>query len=198
MEKEIISKEEFDKLMALEGETRGLGFKTEAKFVLKEEGEEGLKRLKEVMSDFGYPYEKISPMEFYPLGLLGVALLAIKRLFNYDDKKFQQMGEFEAKASLIIRLFMKYFVSLDRVAKEAPKMWRKYYTIGNLKVAELNKEKRYIIIRIENFKLHPILCEVLKGYYVSIVKMIVKTSVSCEETRCVHKGGEWHEFLIKW
>lgn len=195
---QIITKQEFDELMKIKGEARGLGFQTEAKFVLKEEGEEGLKRLEDQMAKLGYPYSEIKTMDFYPLGLLAVNMLVIKRLFNYDDKKFQEMGKFEAKSSLIIRLFMKYFVSLERLAKETPKMWRKYYTVGDLKVPEINQEKRYIIIRIENFRLHPILCQILIGYFQSIVKMVLKDETTCEETKCVFRGDECHEFLMRW
>jgi len=195
---QIITKEEIKEFLKLKGEIRGIGFKTEAKFILEEEGEEGLKKLEDQMAKLGYPYNEIKTMDFYPVGLLAVALVVIKRLFNYDDKKFQEMGKFEAKSSLIIRLFMKYFVSLERVAKEAPKMWRKYYTIGDLKVPEVNQEKRYIIIRIENFSLHPILCQVLIGYFLSIVKMVLKSEVVCEEAKCVFRGDECHEFLMRW
>ena len=195
---QIITEEEIKEFLKLKGEIRGLGFKTEAKFVLKEEGEEGLKKLEDTMAKLGYPYNEIKTMDFYPLGLLAVNMLVIKRLFNYDDKKFQEMGKFEAKSSLIIRLFMKYFVSLERVAKEAPKMWRKYYTIGDLKVPEVNQEKRYIIIKIENFSLHPILCQVLMGYFLTIVKMVLKGEATCEETKCVFRGDECHEFLMRW
>jgi hypothetical protein len=195
---QIITKKEFDEFLKLKGEIRGLGFKTEAKFVLKEEGEEGLKRLEDQMAKFGYPYSEIKTMDFYPLGLLAVALVVIKRLFNYDDKKFQEMGKFEAKSSLIIRLFMKYFVSLEKVAKEAPKMWRKYYTVGDLRVLKVDQEKRHIIIRIENFSLHPILCQILIGYFHSIVRMVLKGEITCEETKCVFRGDEYHEFSMKW
>jgi hypothetical protein len=195
---EIISQQEFDKLMKIKGEIRGLGFKTEAEFVLKEEGKEGLKKLENTMKELGFPYKKIKIMSFYPLGLLAVALVVIKRLFNYDDKKFQEMGKFESKSSLIIRLFMKYFVSLDRIAKEAPRIWREYYTVGKFKVVEHDEDKKYIILRLEEFMFHPILCQVLIGYFLSIIKMVVKSEPICEETKCLHCGDKYHEFLVKW
>lgn len=138
-------------------------------------------------------------MDFYPLGLLAVNMLAIKRVFKYDDKKFQEMGSVEAKtSSLVIRLFMKYFVSIDLAAKKAPEMWRKHYTTGDLKVAELNKEKKYIVLRLENFSCHPLFCQDLVGYFPSIVEMVVGSDASCEETKCVHRGDEYHEYILRW
>lgn len=195
---EIISKEEFDELMKVKGEVRGASFKTEAEFVLKEEGKEGMEILEDVMTKLGHPYKEIKMMDFYPLGLEAVMLLAIQRLFNYDDKKFQEMGRTEAKVSFIIRLFMKYFVSIDKVLKEVSKMWRKYYTVGDLKVTELNEEERYVILRLENFCLHPILCQSLIGYFPSVLQMVVGGETSCEETKCVFRGDDYHEFLLKW
>lgn len=135
---QIISKQELDEFKQLKGEVRGMPFRSEAEFILKEEGEEGLKKLEDVMERLGYPikYRKIKRLDFYPLGLLAVNLLAIKRLFGYDDKKFQEMGKFEGKSSFIIKLFLKYFVSLDRAIKEVPRMWEKHYTVGSLKIVK--------------------------------------------------------------
>ena len=198
---QIISKEELDNLIKLKGKARGIPFKTQADFILKQEGDEQLKKLEKEMSKLGYPlkYKKMKSMDFYPLGLLAVNMLAIKRLFNYDDKKFQEMGRVEAKtSSLIIRVFMKYFVSIDMMVKKAPEMWRKHYTNGDFKIVEFNKEKRYVVLRIEDFKCHPLFCQDLIGYFPSMVEMVIGSGVSCEETKCVHRGDEYHEFLLKW
>ncbi len=197
MEK-AISQQELSELLSLKGQTRGIGFKTEANFILKDQGKEGLEKLEKAMADLGFPYDKIREMEFYPIGWLGIALVAIRNLFGYDDKKFQEMGQFEAKSSLIIRLFMKYFVSLQRVSKEASAMWRKYYTIGELEIVEIDEQKKQAAIRVKDFKLHPILCQVLLGYYMSILKMILSKEITAQETKCVHKGDDYHEFMIKW
>jgi len=196
---EIILKEEFEELMKVKGEARGLGFQTEAKFILEKKGEEGLKKLEDEMERLGHPYSDIKTMDFYPLGLLGVALLTIKKLFNFTDQDFQELGAFEAKSSLIIRVSMKYFISLDRMAKEVPKMWRQYYSVGDFKIIEMNKERKDVLIRLENFKLHPILCQVFIGYFTSLMRMITRSDqITCEEIKCAHRGDEFHEFFIKW
>ena len=186
--------------MKLKGEIRGVAIKGEMEFILKEEGEEGLKKLEDQIAELGYPikYKEIKPMTFYPLNLYGVIQLVIKSLFNFDNKKFQEMGRFESRTSIVIRLFMKYLVSIEMAVEKAPKMWRKYFTVGNLRVVKLNKEKRYAILRIENFHFISILCENLKGYIASIIEMVTNEKTTCEETKCVHRGDEYHEFLVKW
>ena len=196
---EIISKEEFEEFIKIKGEVRGLGLQTEAKFISEKKGKEALKKLEDEMARLGHPYSDIKTMEFYPLGLIALALLTIKRLFDFTDKDFQELGAFEAKASLIVRLFMKYFISLDGMVKEVPKMWRKYYSVGDFKVMDLKKEEKEVVLRIENFKVHPILCQVFIGYFSSLMRMITKSDhITCQETKCVHKGDEYHEFFMKW
>ncbi len=203
MEKEIISKEEFNRFMEINGEVKGVAFMADA-FILKEEGEEGLKKLYDVIEELGFPKEdlenaKLKYKKLYPIGWAAVSLLAIKRLFNYDNEKFQEMGRFQAKTSpLVMRLFMKYFTSLKSSINEAPKIWRRYYTVGALSVVECDEKKRYRIDRLENFNLHPLLCEHLKGYFSAMIQIMVKKEVSCEEVKCVHRGDKFHEFLMKW
>ncbi len=197
---QIISKEEFEELMKIKGETRGMSLKGEGNFILKQEGEEGLKKLEKTIAELGYPikFKEIKAMDFYPLGLEVVTLVAIKRLFNYDDEKFREMGRFESKLSFIIRLFMKYFFSMKQAIKVAPKMWKENYTVGDLEVPEFDEEKKYAIIKIKNFQGYPLLCLDLQGYFPGIVQMIVGTPATCQETKCVHRGDEYHEFVLKW
>ena len=113
---EVISKKELEKLMKIKGEIRGVALRGEMDFVLKEEGKDGLEKLKGAMKELGHPIErkKIKPMDFYPLNLHGTIQMVIKRLFNWDDEKFQEMGKFEAKVSLITRLYMGYFFQLTK------------------------------------------------------------------------------------
>lgn len=197
---EIISKEKIDSLMKLEGEVRGAGMKSYAEFILKEEGKEGLAKLQELMAKLGYPikYQDMRAMEFFPIGLEALTLLAIKRLFDYDDKKFQEIGELGTKLSIIIRLFMKYFVSPPKLLKEAANMWRKGATVGDFKVVEYNKNKKYLILRLENFRLHPLHCQVIKGYLSGALQMILKGKATAEETKCIYQDDDYHEFLVKW
>lgn len=197
---EVIKKEELEEIMKVKGEVRGDGMRSYADFILKEEGEKGLKRLEEAMAKLGYPIKsrQIKRMGFYPVGLWVLFVLTIKRIFNYDDNKFQEMGIFQIKSSLIIRVFMKYFFSLERTAKELPKIWRQYFTIGEFNVVELNKEKKSLILKLENFSLHPISCQIILGVLIRAVGMIIKGKASGEETRCVHRRDSYHEFLLRW
>ena len=197
---QIISKEEIAKASIVEGELRGLGMKNEMEFVLKEEGKEGLIKFEETMEQLGFPvrYKEIKAMSFYPMSLYIVALLVMDELFHYDKEKLREKGEFLTKVSLVIRLFLKNFVSLPKVAEDVSKMWRKYYTTGEFKVIELDEERKCGKIRLENFYLHPLHTETLNGYFRSIVKMVVKSEVTCEEGKDFNGDDKTHEFIFKW
>jgi len=197
---QIISKEELDKISEESGEARGATFKNALDFVLKKEGPDGLKKIENLMEELGYPIKstEIKLMNFYPLNSYLVLQLAIKNFFNYDDKDFQEMGEFMAKSSMIMRLFMKYFASLDNLIKQGPRAWRMYFSTGELKVVEINKEKKYMVSRLEDFAYGQLHCQIIKGFYSSIIQMILRSKVTCEEIKCPLRGDEYHEFLFKW
>jgi hypothetical protein len=197
-----LTKEIAKKLMEIKGEVKGVTFKTDAEHILKEKGEEGLKRLEAELESLGCPikYQEIKTMASYPVGLRAISLLAIKRVFNYDDKKIEEMGFLATKRSLIVKLFVRYFLSVQRVfSKEASKLWKQHYSIGELIPVELNEEKKYAILRLKDFDIHPILCCYLGGYFCGIVQMVIKSpQINFEERKCTFRGDEYHEYLLKW
>jgi hypothetical protein len=197
-----LTKDIAKKLMEIEGETRGVVLKTDGEYILKEKGEEGLKKVEEELEGLGYPikFKEIKTMDFFPVGLRVISLLTIKKIFNFDDEKIKEMGIFATKVSLIIKIFTRYFLSVKRVFYvEAPKIWRKHWTIGDLMPVEINEEKKYAILRLKNFSLHPVYCKYLEGYFPGPFQLMIKSSkMTCEETKCTFRGDEYHEYLIKW
>lgn len=196
---ETLTKENAKKAMEIKGEVRGYSMGAYGGAVLEREGEEGLKRLEDKMAELGYPikYRKANQPSFYPIGMEYLTLLAIKDIFKYDDNEFQEIGRVQPKHSFLIRIIME-FISAEKAAGQAESMWRKHYTVGNLKIIELNEEKKYLILRVENFRLHPLNCHILRGYFSSVAKFVVKGPVACEETKCLFQGNKYHEFLLKW
>ncbi len=197
---QIISKEELDELNKIKGEIRGVGMKTHSRFILKEEGEGSLEKIEEALADLGvsFKYRNVRIMDFYPLSLYCTVQLVIKRLFNYDDEKFKEMGEFNSRFSLIIRLFMKHFVSVKAMIKQTPNVWRKYFTVGSIKITEYNEKEKYMILRVEDFHITPILCQIIRGFFPGVAQMVVGNKGTCEEIKCSFKGAPYEEFLFKW
>ena len=195
-----LTKELAQKLTEIKGEARGMTIKVDWEFVFRKEGKKGLKKLEDKMAELGYPikYKEIEPMDFYPIGIDAISMLVIKELFNYDDKELEEMGSSVVKFSLFLKIFMRYFGSLRLIARQIPEMWRKHYSIGDLTMPEFSEEKRYVVLRLENFHVHPIYCNTLKGYFIKVTEMVMKATVTCEENKCTFKGDKYHEFLLKW
>jgi len=197
---EKLTKEFAKKLMETEGEARGINLKTDWEVILSKYGKEGLEKLEAKMAELGYPvkYNEIRTMDFYPVGLDALSVLSIKEVFDLDDQELKELGAAAVKFSLFLKILIKYFPSLNLLAKEAPKMWRKHYSVGDLEVVETNEKEKRAVLRIKNFSFHPSQCANLQGYFSKILEMAVKAHVTCAETKCTFRGDAYHEFVIKW
>lgn len=197
---EKLTKELAKKIMATKGEARGITIKSDWEVILKEKGQAALKKLEAKMAELGYPlkYREIKTMDFYPIGLDAISTLAIKEVFGLTDKEAEEIGAKAVKFSLFLKIIMKYFFSPRLLVKEAPKMWRKHYTVGDLAVSKFNQKERYAVITLKNLAIHPSFCTALKGYFARIVQMTVGMPAACQETKCVFRGDSYHQFLIKW
>lgn len=200
METEKITREKVKELMSIPGEARGVNLKIDWEFILRREGKEGLKKVEDKMAELGYPlkYEDIKTMDFYPIGLDALSMVVVREVLGYDKEKFIEIGEAAPKLSIFLKIFLRYFVSIEKAIKESAQMWRRHYSVGDLSIVEINEDKGYAIIRLENFKLHKIHCYNLLGYFSKIMEMIVKEKVSAEETKCVFNGDHYHEYFLKW
>jgi len=197
-----LNKELVSKLMAMPGEARGVVFKTDSDYVLQKMGEAGLKKLEEELVVLGCPidYKKVVVLSFYPIGLRVISLLAIKKVFSFNDDQIKEIGLFASKTSLMLKLFINFFISPRKVFfEEAPKIWHKHYPDGELCPVEFNEEKKYAIVQIKNYQLYPIFCLYLGSYFCGFFHLLIKSpTITFEETKCVSRGDEYHEFIIKW
>ena len=189
------------KMANVKGEARGVVFKTDAVFVLKEKGREGLEKVQSELKSKGHfiDYEQIKTMGFYPLGLRVLSLLAMQKALGFSEKDIEHMGAEAPKASLIVKLFGKFLFSIDKMSSQAPQLWARHYTVGQLEVDPHEKEK-YVVVRLRGLDIHPLFCVYLKGYFSTIIRMIINSPIISEETKCSFTGGkkEYHEFLFKW
>jgi len=192
---------EITKLINVPGKVRGQVFITDIEYLKNKVGEKGITLLKKKIKEWGdlFDYEKIETMEWYPVGLRVLSLLAIKETFNWGDKEIFDMGNSAPKYSFIVKLLMKYFLSTQKTFKESPKYWEKHYNVGELESIELNEKEKYGILRLKNFKIHPILCTYYRGYFLRFAQYVIKSDkITIKETKCMFNGSPYHEFLIKW
>jgi len=201
MDEKILKPELVRSLLAIKGEARGMHFKSDGDYVLKLKGKEGLEKLEKELMAVGCPidFNKIKNLAFYPAGWRAISLLAIKQTFDWGDEDIRRVCNFAVSASLIVRLYMRFFYSIPKLIEQVPKMWKEYFSEGELKVIEFNEDERRVVVRIENFSLHSVYCRCFEGYLEHFIKMVVGAkTVKCQEIKCVFNGDKFHEFLVKW
>ena len=197
----MLNKKLVEELMSVKGEARGIVLKTDADFVRRKKGEIGLEKVEKALREISYPidYKNIDALNFYPIGLRILSLLAIKQALDFSDEDIAQMGAEAPKISLVIKLFAKFFFSLSATVAQAPKMWKKHYTVGELS-AKADEEKKQAVVQLRDLTIHPIFCAYLKGYFATIIKMVVNAPVASERVKCpyINKQDKYHEYLMKW
>ena len=187
--------------MAIQGECRGIHLRNDAEYILVKKGEKGLGAVEKEFIKLGFPikYKEVRNMEFYPAGMRILSLLASQKVFGWGDDGIREMCGFAAGVSFIIKLYLKYFYSIPKILEKASKMWREYWTHGQLIVKDYDEEKRYAILRVEDFDMHPIYCRCMEGYIKGLTRMVTKAkNPECKETKCSFENGKGHEFEIRY
>ncbi len=198
--KEKITKEEAEKIMSLKGEVRGMTLKTDESFVIKYFGKDALQKVEKRLEELGYPlnYKEVAPMDYYPLGMRALSLIAIKETLELSDEKMREMGRAAPRASLLIRFFMKYFISIEKTFKKAGDMWDKHWTVGKLESVDVREKERRVVLHLSGIDLHPEFCNYFTGYLSSVGKLATQKETHVEETKCTFKGDDLHEFILTW
>ena len=195
-----INKETIDELMKNPGRCIGELVKSTFVYIKKSKGQEALKRLEKEMEDLGYPidFKKIKPLDWYPIGLRSLTFIALRRAFEWKDKDIKELGENSLNYSIIFKLFLKFFVSLENAFKHAAKYWKKHFDFGEMEPCQFNKKEKYTIVRLHGFEVHPDSCLHLFGYLKKLAELCGKKNVKVEETKCIYRGDPYHEYKISW
>jgi len=196
-----INDEDINKILNTKGEVRGVVFKTDRKFIFDKAGDEGIKKVEAELQKMNCPFnyeEEADNMSFYPIGMRVLSIVAISKALNLEKDDVVQMGRNAPKFSLMIKFFMRHFLSAEKIMEKAGEMWKKHYTAGRLEAVEMNTEEKFVRAYIHEIDLHPVLCDYLSGYFSSIIKMGVGEETKAEEVKCIHRGDNYHEFIIRW
>jgi len=167
-------------------------------------GEEGLRVIEKESKILGLPFvsEEIQESEWYPAGIFIEILYILQEKFNFREKDFAELGETAAKFSPAIRLLMRYFAVPEKMAKiAAPRLWRRFFDTGEAEVCNFKDSKTdgFLIVRVKNFKLHPLHFLYLGHFFLGMAKLARKfKETTVQETKSPFRGDEYQEYLIKW
>lgn len=200
-EEKVFDKKTVKRLRDLPGKARGINFTLDAEYLRNKVGEGAVRKVEEVLKGIGCElrYGEVKRLHFYPVEWRGFSLLAMKKEFGFGDEDFRKLGSYSAKASLVVRLYLKFFYSLPRLVEKGGQIWKEYLTEGELSVPEYSEEDKFARIKVEGFDLCPAFCRDLEGYFTTIIAMVVKASgMKCREKKCSFEGDKHHEFLASW
>ena len=97
---------------------------------------------------------------------------------------------------------MRYFAIPKKIAEiAASRLWRRYFDQGQVEICEFldSEEGGSLIIKIEDFKLHPLHFSYLSYFFLEIAKMTKKfKEITIEETKSPFRGDEYQEYLMRW
>lgn len=197
-----LTKEELDKFLKEKGETRAVVFETDANFVLKEEGEEGLKKLEKRVKELGYPidYRNVRSHEWIPIGLRIISLLLIKDTFGWDENKIREMGRNAPNVSFVVRIALPFLLSPKKILEKAVEMWSNHFKdFGEVEAVEADEEKCETNLRIKGVKAHPLFHKYLEGYFEKAVSLGIRgRNIRTRETKCVYRGDPYCEYVTNW
>ncbi len=190
-----------DSLMEKEGRVKGEAMKADLEYIRLREGEKGVEMIEKKLEELGYSFREnlIEPLSWYKEGQSVLLVLLTKELFNWNEEDVFEMGKYAAKGSLLFKILVKYFSSPEKIVKEAPKYWTKYFDFGALKVEEFNKEENFLKLKVEGYHFHPIMCNYLSGVFQALFSLCIKSKeVRVEEEKCTFSGDEVHQFKLSW
>lgn len=196
-------KETVERLKNLKGNVKGDCTEAIVKYLKEIKKESYLPEIqKKMMTEYGFneDLEKIKPLNWYPIAFEVALIFSIKEVLDLKDDEIKDLGRNLPKIAFIVRVLMKYFLTLKRGYEEAPNFWKKHYDFGIMENVEFNQEERFLILRIKDFNLHPLYCTFLEGYLETIVKYsVISEKVWVEEVKCsFRQEASFHEFKIKW
>ncbi len=194
-----MTKEEFQKIMKIKGSARGTNMKIIFDYIKKEKGAAGVKKVENKMAELGFPvkHKKLKIMDFYPLNVNTLFVVVVKEAFNFNDEEITRIGYESFNFNIFMKLFMKYFSSLEMVSKQVSRVFRRHYTVGEFSMPSFSEKEKFIILR-EKFNVHPIYCPIHKGFYIKTAELTVKSKVKAKEVKCMFRGDPYCEFLLTW
>ncbi len=171
-----------------------------AHYIERKEGKEGLKRVEDRMAELGASVSLGGSrnVQWMRVGINSLLLLVCKEQFQWTEKDIRDMGYVTSKISFITRMLVRFFVSREKVLKEANRHWRKYFDFGSLEAVDHGDN--YAVIEIKGYKGHPLNCHLFAGYIHGISELISKDNknITVEEIKCIHKGDDGHRFKTTW
>jgi len=195
-----ITKKLIENINTIDNPTIGYLMAADARYIIKNHGEQGLKLVEERFKKLGYnfQYYTIEDEKYYPMSIRILSLLIGRELFKWTDDDFRKMGEEACRISMLLKILIRFFVLPSTALSKAPEFWRKHNKKGTLSIKDYNYTNGRLVGCLDDYHSHPVVCRFLEGYFTNFMKFAMHVKkVKVKEIKCNHKTGH-HEFLVTW
>lgn len=197
-----ITKKEADRIMKIKGKIRGLVLTTLKNYIIAKKGDNAIKKVEKKMKEIGYPFsfKGLSSVGWYPVSTVTLVILITLEALNWGEKENFKIGYEAPITSLLAKLMLRAFPSLEIAFKVTPKFWRSYTNLGEMNWVKRDIKNKYAVLRLTNYpKFHPIIYEYFRGYLKRIMEIISKSrNVKVELTKSIYKENPFDEFTFTW
>ena len=200
--KNIDLKKEVADLKDLKGHDRGAALKFLVDYINRKYGDNAADQVINELKKFGFQIpdaDKLNNMSWIPVNIPPLFTLSAAKLFNWENKDVFELGKNMATLNFATRILVRYFISPEKTLTLAAKNWQKYIDIGQATITSYDKIKKEIIVKLEGYKTHPIICL----HFQALFAQVIRTAIGCEkvnfrETKCMFSGDPYHEFVFNW
>ena len=201
--KEIDLKEAITALVKNDpGLERGGDFIFLHNYIKAKEGEAALEKITREIKNAGYilpDIRSVNELAWVPSSLVTIFMLASAKVLEWEDGDVMNLGKGAVSMHALVKLFIRYFSSVEKTFVMAAKTWQKHYNFSDISIVDFNKNEKTIRIEIKNFKKHPITCLYLRGLFAKIIEIATGANeVETFETKCEFRGDPCHELIFKW
>jgi hypothetical protein len=196
---DVENKVEINELPVSDCEVRGAALCADAQYVRGSFGEDTLQHIEGITRELGYPieYQTLEVEEWYPAILHPISLFAIKQALGWNDEGLRKMGGSVPSYSIVTKLMLRYFASVEVLAEKLQDYWRYNYSKGSLRGMVVGTTG---FVCLSDFSLPPILSAYLEGYFVGVLRMIIGKDalITVRKTHKWHKSNNCHDFILRW
>lgn len=202
MEPIKLSKEDIAQIMKVKGRIRGLVLTTLKDYIIEKKGEKGIKKVEEKMEETGHPFsfEGLSSIKWYPAGIIHLVMMITLDVFNWSEEDNFKIGHDVPINSVLAKLMLRTFTSLEIAFKVTPKFWKNYTDLGEMNWIKRDIKNRRAVLRLTNYpKVHRGSYEYFRGYLKKIMEIMTSSkNVKVELTKTIYRGDPYDDFTFTW
>ena len=180
---------------------RGAALNNDLAYIRQQEGEkrtnELIRKIREER-DSNFDPGKINGMSWYPLEWQEYLLLETKKQLQWQEKDIFQMGYHAPQYSILLKIFLRYFLGTESALRNSNRSWRQHYNIGRVSRHKIDKKKKQIFFKIEDFYVDPVLCPLLQGALSFFASMATGKEIKVKEAQCELKEKGYCEIVLVW